>query len=99
MQSLTDPPSAARATSATQRFAPQHRISPKLGVIRAKLGVLAIVAVAGAASGAAHWTVLVLSLGCLAMPVAVAIQDGPSAARALLFIRPGHYRPGRYLRR
>ncbi|HEV7453469.1 MAG TPA: hypothetical protein VGO16_19245 [Pseudonocardiaceae bacterium] len=86
MQSLTDPPSAARATSATQRFAPQHRISPKL-------------AVAGAASGAAHWAVLVLSLGCLAMPVAVAIQDGPSAARALLFIRPGHYRPGRCLRR
>jgi hypothetical protein len=96
MRSLTAPAPAAPAAPAPAASTAVRSASHK--AIRAKLGVLATLAVVGAASGAPHWAVLVVSLACLAIPVAVAIQDGPTAARALLFIRPGHSRPGRYPR-
>jgi hypothetical protein len=87
MQLLTGPAPTAHAASATTSSAAQWRA-------RVRIGVLAALAVAAAVSGAPRWAVLLASLACLAIPVAVAIQDGLSAARALLFIRSAARRPG-----
>ena len=80
--------------------APPHGVRPVAPyAIRIRLGVLALLTVASAALGAPTWTVLVAMLTCLAVPVAVAIQDGPAAARAMFPTRSRHRRCGPHRRR
>lgn len=54
--------------------------------IRINLCVFIVLAVFGLVSGAAPWITLTIALACLAIPAAVAVQDGADAVRALLLI-------------
>ncbi|MEV0391203.1 hypothetical protein [Nonomuraea sp. NPDC050643] len=55
---------------------------------RVKLGVLIVLGVFSVVSGAAAWITLTIIVCCLAVPAAVAVQDGADAARALLLLPP-----------
>ncbi|MFC5826221.1 hypothetical protein [Nonomuraea insulae] len=55
---------------------------------RINLGILIVLAVLSVLSDAAAWITLTIIMTCLAIPAAVAVQDGTDAARALFLLSP-----------
>ncbi|MFY1692367.1 hypothetical protein [Plantactinospora sp. WMMB782] len=51
---------------------------------RRNLGALALLTAAAALGGAPLWTVVVLALTCVAIPLAVGLDGGPGQVRTLL---------------
>ncbi|MBF9131599.1 hypothetical protein I0C86_21910 [Plantactinospora sp. S1510] len=59
---------------------------------RRNLGVLALLTIGTGWVGAPLWTLVVLTLTCLMIPIAVGLHGGPALVRTLLL---GDRRPGR----
>ncbi|GIG87499.1 hypothetical protein [Plantactinospora endophytica] len=84
-------------TSCQESSGPRRDVPPPtvpLGRTRRNLGALAVLTGGAGLTDAPLWTVVVLTLTCLAIPVAVGLHGGPALVRTLLLgAAPARHRP------